>query len=144
MATYIQSGNVIFTSDVRSPQRLGRALEERLSRDLGLAAGVLVRTEQELADVVARNLFARPPTDVSKLHVTFLSEAPDATRVAALGALSPWPDEFRLIGREGFLHCPNGYGKTKLNNAFFERRLAVRATTRTWKPVTALLRLAGG
>lgn len=37
-----------------------------------------------------------------------------------------------------YLFCPNGYGRTKLSNAFFERKLKVPATTRNWKTVTAL------
>jgi len=42
----------------------------------------------------------------------------------------------------GYLHCPNGYGRTKLQNAFLERQLSVAATTRNWKTVTALAELA--
>lgn len=36
------------------------------------------------------------------------------------------------------MNTPNGYGRTKLSNAFFERKLKVAATTRNWKTVTAL------
>ena len=54
------------------------------------------------------------------------------------------PDEFRLLGREVYLHCPNGYGKTKINNAFFERTLGVSATTRNWKTVTTLATMSAG
>jgi len=45
------------------------------------------------------------------------------------------PDEFAVSGTEVYLSCPGGYGRTKLNNSFFERRLAVTATTRNWKSV---------
>jgi uncharacterized protein (DUF1697 family) len=54
------------------------------------------------------------------------------------------PDEFRLLGRQVYLYCPNGYGRTKLNNAFFERKLAVAATTRNWRTVTNLAELTRG
>jgi uncharacterized protein (DUF1697 family) len=54
------------------------------------------------------------------------------------------PDEFRIAGREVYLLCPNGYGKTKLNNTLWERKLKVGATTRNWNTVTKLLELAGG
>ncbi|TAM38706.1 MAG: DUF1697 domain-containing protein, partial [Burkholderiaceae bacterium] len=39
------------------------------------------------------------------------------------------------------LHCPHGYGKTKLNNSYFERALGVTATTRNWRTVLALQQL---
>ena len=48
------------------------------------------------------------------------------------------PDEFRISGRLVYLHCPNGYGRTKLTNAFFERKLGVVATTRNLRTVTTL------
>jgi uncharacterized protein (DUF1697 family) len=39
------------------------------------------------------------------------------------------------------LHCPHGYGRTKLNNTWFEKALKVRATTRNWRTVLALQKL---
>ena len=44
-----------------------------------------------------------------------------------------------MNGHEVFVRCPNGYGRTKINNTFFERKLATKATTRNWKTVTLLL-----
>ena len=52
-------------------------------------------------------------------------------------------DEFAAAEREIFLFCPNGYGRTKLNNTFFEKKLAVPATTRNWKTVLSLIRMCG-
>jgi uncharacterized protein (DUF1697 family) len=43
-----------------------------------------------------------------------------------------------MSGRVVLLHCPHGYGKTKLNNSYFERVLKVPATTRNWRTVLAL------
>lgn len=54
------------------------------------------------------------------------------------------PDELTLVPEQRlvYLHCPNGYGRTKVNNAFVERRLKTAATTRNWKSVLALHELA--
>jgi uncharacterized protein (DUF1697 family) len=43
-----------------------------------------------------------------------------------------------------YLHCPQGYGRSKLSNAFFEKQLGVAATTRNWRTVTTLAELAAG
>jgi len=56
--------------------------------------------------------------------------------------IRPAPDEAVLVRREVYLRLPNGMGRTKLNNAFFERRLGVPATTRNWRTVTELVRLS--
>jgi len=52
------------------------------------------------------------------------------------------PDEFFIKGREVYLHCPGGYGKTKLSNSFFEKKLGVKTTTRNWNTVATLVDLA--
>ena len=64
--------------------------------------------------------------------------------MARLETPSGEPDELALVGREVYLHCPNGYGRTKLNNAFIERRLGLAATTRNWRTITALYDLVSG
>ncbi|MCL4543084.1 MAG: hypothetical protein M1118_00565 [Chloroflexi bacterium] len=51
-------------------------------------------------------------------------------------------DGLSVLGQEIYLYCPNGYGRTKLSNAFFERQLATTATTRNWKTVSKLLDIA--
>jgi uncharacterized protein (DUF1697 family) len=58
-----------------------------------------------------------------------------------LGRLDPVagaPDEFIVIGREVYVWCASGYGRTVLSTEYFERRLGVGATTRNWRTVTTL------
>ena len=76
--------------------------------------------------------------------MTFLDDLPDKKRVAALDPAPYRPDEFVVDGRNVFVRCPNGYGRTKINNTFFERALATKATTRNWKTVTTLHEWASG
>jgi uncharacterized protein (DUF1697 family) len=140
VSTYVQSGNVIFKSR-DGPAELRAAAEERITRDLGLDVTVLLRTGSELAAVVADNPFAADHREPKTLHVTFLADAPDAERARELDPTAWQPDEFRVVGREVHLHCPNGYGRSKLSNAFFERGLGVAATTRNWRTVTNLAEL---
>ena len=70
--------------------------------------------------------------------MTFLDPAPDPKRVRALDPKQFAPDEFAIVKREIFVHCPGGYGRTKINNAYFEKRLAVDATTRNYATVRRL------
>ena len=144
VSTYIQSGNIIFKSPADSPSQLAGAIEERIAQDLGLAVTVLLRTKDELAQVIDGNPFVRQGIDPARLHVTFLAAAPDPALVHRVDVHNAEPDEFRVLGREIYLHCPQGYGRTKLNNAFWERRLGVAATTRNWNTVTRLFQLASG
>ena len=53
------------------------------------------------------------------------------------------PDRCDVVGSDVYLHCPGGYGNTKLNNAFIEKNLGVTATTRNWRTVVTLAEMCG-
>ena len=137
VATYVQSGNVVFKS-ADGAEQLTRAIERRFRRDLGLSVTVVVLSRAQLTKVLGGNPFARAKTEQAKLHVTFLAEKPPRAKVGKLDPEAGQPDEFRLVGRQIYLHCPNGYGRSKLTNAYFEKQLGVAATTRNWRTVTKL------
>ncbi len=141
--TFIQSGNVVFNSRSKNPGTVARAIEAQIARDLGLDVAVLLRAKDELARVERVNPFLRTVADTARLHVTFLAEIPDAALVRTVEAFDAGPDELHVRDREVFLHCPTGYGTTKLNNGFLERKLHAIATTRNWATVTKLVELAG-
>jgi uncharacterized protein (DUF1697 family) len=140
--TYIQSGNVLFSAS-GAAATLQAVVEEELETRFGLGIKVVLRTSAQLADVVGHNPLAVGGRDPAKLHVTFLASKPLSSRVSGLDTDAFLPDEFRMAGREVYVHCPQGYGNTKLNNAYFERSLGVTATTRTWRTVTTLARMVG-
>ena len=140
--TYLQSGNVVFTSSSRSPDRLARDIEKRIADQLGLPVEVLLRSAHELAGVAAGNPFSAEEDDPSKLHVTFLADRPGSRTAKQFAAPAGEPARFAILGREVFLHCPQGYGRSKLSNAYIERKLDVRATTRSWKTVSRLVELS--
>lgn len=138
--SYIQSGNVVFRTST-PPVSLPATIEKGLDAAFGHGIKVVIRSGTQLATVVKRNPFAGGGRQPAKLHVTFLASKPVSSRARALDTNAFLPDEFRIAGREVFLHCPEGYGRTKLNNAYFERVLGVAATTRTWNTVNTLARL---
>lgn len=142
VASYIQSGNVIFTSPSDQPTELASEIERQIQREFGLQVAVVIRSKEDLARVIESNPFLPLGADLSKLHVTFLSGVAGPTLTEKIQVPGAEADEFRILGREIYLHCPGGYGQTKLNNTFWERRLRVPATTRNWNTVTKLLQLA--
>jgi uncharacterized protein (DUF1697 family) len=135
--SYIQSGNVVFRT-TSAATSLPATIEHKLDAAFGHGIRVVIRTHAQFVAVVGGNPLAGGGRDRSKLHVTFLASKPASSRVGGLDAGAFLPDEFRVAGREVYLHCPDGYGRTKINNAFFERALGVVATTRTWNTVTTL------
>lgn len=144
VTTYVQSGNVVFKPAHEDADEVRAEIEERIARELGLDVTVLVRREEELTRIVAANPFVDRGADPSALHMTFLAGDPDPERAKRLDRSAGAPDEFVIDGSEIYLHCPDGYGRSKLSNAFFEKQLGVAATTRNWRTVTTLQELANG
>ena len=96
-----------------------------------------------MRSVLAGNPFLKERgIDVARLHVTFLSDVPAPAGWQALRGIKAGADELRHAGREIYLHCPGGYGKTKLSNNAIEKALGVRATTRNWNTVGKLCAMA--
>lgn len=142
--SYIQSGNVVFDTPKRfSPVNLARRIEDFIGAQFGFQVPVLVRTLDEMKRTVSVNPFLKVKgIQPDKLYVTFLSELPAEERTEAISQVEGSSDRFVIIGKDVFLYCPGGYGKTRLSNNFFENKLGVSATTRNWKTVNMLLELA--
>jgi uncharacterized protein (DUF1697 family) len=144
VTTYIQSGNVIFNTPKHiSDTDIAQRIEQAIFKKYSFKVPVIVRTSEEMESVVAANpLLKQKNIDVEKLHVTFLEQEPSAERTRLTKDLDYSPDKFVILGKEVYLYCPNGYGVSKLSNAFFENKLKVKATTRNWKTVNTLVSLA--
>ncbi|MGA2585380.1 MAG: DUF1697 domain-containing protein [Tepidisphaeraceae bacterium] len=141
--TYVQSGNVIFSAAKNSEAQLKKMIEQRISRDFGHSVPIFLRTSKKMAEVIQRNPFLNDRAiDPSKLHVTFLSDAPPKAALDHLKPLAAQSEKIQIIGREIYLYCPDGYGSTKLSNTAIEKKLSVGATTRNWKTVNTLMEMA--
>jgi uncharacterized protein (DUF1697 family) len=145
VSTYIQSGNVIFKSYIKEPILIEDTIISAISKHFGHAIKVLILTKNELTTIFNSNPFlAKDATiDISKLHVTILNKKPDLAEIQPIEILvANSNDEFQLVENTIYLHCPNGYGNTKLNNNLFEKKLIATATTRNWKTISKLVELS--
>jgi uncharacterized protein (DUF1697 family) len=138
--TYIQSGNVIFESEKKY---LNADVEQRIqwaiTETFGFNVPVIVRTAEEMAKSISNNPFLKEKdSDIEKLHLTILKEEPSPELVKNTEELKFFPDRFEIIGKDVFIYCEHGYGRTKITNDFFEKKLKTPATTRNWKTVMKL------
>ncbi|WP_215907111.1 DUF1697 domain-containing protein [Kordia aestuariivivens] len=134
--TYIQSGNVVFKAAKQHQEKLGNQIAEAIKKQYDYEVPVLVKTIDQWKTAIANNPFAE--ADISKQGITFLATIPSATTIE----IDSKDDRFEIINSEIYLDCPGGFGRTKLTNNFFERKLKIRATTRNWKTIYKLLDLA--
>jgi uncharacterized protein (DUF1697 family) len=142
--TYLQSGNAVFTAPADSrTEQLAATIADAILADFGLEVPVLVLTRDDLEDVALANPFAaEPDADIRPLHATFVANDIDADAFSALKLPAGPGEEVALGERVVYLRLPDGYGRTKLHNGYFERALGQTATTRNWRSVLALAEMA--
>lgn len=142
VTTYIQSGNVIFSTNDTTIDSISKKIEQAIFKKYKFEVPVIIRTQEEMSEVLSSNPFLKQKDiDIERLYVTFLNEKPSQASVSALESLDYSPDKFSIKNKEIFLYCPNSYGKTKFNNNFFESKLKLQATTRNWNTVTTLVEM---
>jgi uncharacterized protein (DUF1697 family) len=140
--TLLQSGNVVFRSNLTDRPRLVKRIMQELERQLGLQIEVILRTLAEVGSIVERGPVLSPRADPSKLLVMFLSSVPNA---AAQAALLKWhktkemPEMLELRGPEIYLYYPDGVGRSKLTSAVIENKLDTSGTARNWNTLVKLV-----
>jgi uncharacterized protein (DUF1697 family) len=107
--TYIASGNVVFQSPKPEAQ-VKALLEGALEAYAGKAVGVLVRTGEEMAAVLAANPFAA--IEGNRVAAYFLDREPGADALKTV--TNQESEEIRLGRREIYVHYPHGMGQSKL------------------------------
>jgi uncharacterized protein (DUF1697 family) len=146
VATYIQSGNVVFTAadPDATPATLAAALEEAIAAELGVKPRVVVLSAAELAAASSANPYP-DQQDPKRVHAIFLIDEPDADSVAFLAdaqakaAAKGGRDEAAIVGRTLYLHTPDGFGRSELAKELSRPRGPAQGTARNWATVTKLL-----
>jgi uncharacterized protein (DUF1697 family) len=151
VSTYIQSGNVLFTSDEADTEALGKGLEGAIAARLGVKPSVIVLSCDELARVVRDNPYAGEPNSKLVHAVFFRGPVPPGSaaaieageqRAAERGSAR---DSARIVGTTLFVHTPDGFGRSELALYLLGRPASPCAagTARNWSTVTKLLALCG-
>jgi uncharacterized protein (DUF1697 family) len=141
VSTYIQSGNVIFSAAPSVTARLPESIATQIKKCFDCRTQIILRTGEELHDVVRNNPFIQAGAAVETLHTMFLADLPDSSNIDLLDAERSPPDEFIVRGRDVYLRLPHGVARTKLTNNYFDSKLGTASTVRNWRTVIKLAEL---
>ncbi|MBU3144922.1 DUF1697 domain-containing protein [Clostridium sp. CF012] len=138
--TYIQSGNVSFDYGTTDTIELSNVIEKKISETFGFLVKAIIRTEDELRNIVNNNPFTKQENiELDKVYITLMVDIPQPSTVSLLDMKKEENEKFIIISSEIYVYCPNGYGRTKLNNNMFEKKLKTDATTRGLKTLNNIL-----
>jgi uncharacterized protein (DUF1697 family) len=139
--TYIQSGNVIFRADQSiSEEEISVKIEGAIKEKYGYNVPAMIRTSDEVKSLFLTNPYLDfQDFDPSKMAVVFLHEKITDIQLLKMRNINYPPDKYQITGREIFIYCPNGFGRTKLYTNFFEDKMGVKGTARNWKTINTIL-----
>lgn len=137
--TYIQSGNLVFSTTATSTATVAKRLREAIADRTAVAPEVTVRTRRDLADVVKKNPFLKRGEDPAHLHVVFRTGAARSS-VDLVDPSGYAPEEVVAIGTELYLYLPSGVGRSRLVADLGRRKPT--GTMRNWHTVVKLLEMA--
>jgi uncharacterized protein (DUF1697 family) len=141
VTSYIQSGNIVFTTPEGDPSGIARDLENKLNKSTGREIKVFVLDRGQLLDASEHNPFFPACRDEDlRCHLMFLSGEPDRAQAEALAAMQGEEYRFHVRGRVLYYAYPGRYAGHR-RSIDFERVLGVQGTSRTWKVVAKLIEL---
>jgi len=144
--TYIQSGNVVFESTLKSKTEIQSLIELAIKKHYKFQVPVIIRTVSDFEKIIKNLPFKS--IDVEQhgtiVLVTLLADKPSKKLVDDIQQFVTLPDKLVIKNKEVYLYCPNGYGKSKLTNNFMEKKLNTEATSRNWKSIHKIYQLASG
>jgi uncharacterized protein (DUF1697 family) len=138
--TYVNSGNVVLDSPLRSPAKVGRAVHDVILDHFGVDTPVMMRTGRQLADVLDWNPFPEAAAEHPKLvAVLHLSAEPEAELVETFLAADYAPVRVAHRGEEVVVDWHDRTGRPTVDRAL--KKLGVDATARNWRTLTALVEM---
>jgi uncharacterized protein (DUF1697 family) len=143
VATYIQSGNLVFDAD-GNEATVTKAVRDVLGDRHGLQVPVVVREVNEMDKLADRHPGLALGIEPKYLHIHFLDKRVKAADAGNVDPSRFVPDSFEIDGREIYVTYPNGSGRSKLTIEVFERAFGVVATGRNLNTVNALIELGRG
>lgn len=140
VATLIQSGNVVFSSDASSPA-LQDSLAQAISERFGFDVPVVVRTAEAFRAALAASPYADEGHDDRFVAIGFLPGAPASTDLDP--DRSPG-DRFAVLGHEVHVHFAHGQANTRLTSDWFDRQLGQVSTFRNLRTCRRIADLLAG
>lgn len=144
VVTYIQSGNIIFKDPGKlSDEDLSKVIEKAISSKFSLSVSAVIRRVGEIEGLISRNPYLSEKNfNPSRMGVVFLRSAPGSEALKKMEGIDFPPDKFEISGKEIFLFCPDGFGRSKLSTNFFENKMKVTGTARNWQTIITILDLS--
>ncbi|CEN42882.1 conserved hypothetical protein [Capnocytophaga canis] len=138
--TYIQSGNVVLQTEL-SPAEVSRKVHEVIKENIGAELPVIVKTADEIAQVLSENPFTENH-DSKRVFFTLFSDELSLPLAKELKMQDFGEEKFDFSEKALYMYLPKDASRSKLSNNFLEKKLNITATTRNFNTLSKLVAMA--
>ena len=129
--TYLQSGNVIFKSDLDQISDLESIISKAINKEFGYDIKVKVIEKKVFQRIVLINPFLNnSEIDTKQLYYIHLMGQPDQNAYSDMKNDTRYPEKMKIIEETLYVHYLQGYGRSKLHGSIIEKKLKIDATAR--------------
>jgi uncharacterized protein (DUF1697 family) len=134
--TYIQSGNIVFTSKEKNVLKMEKKAEELLSNELEYTINTFIRSDKEIENIIAKNPFkdAVLSKDIV-LYYAFLPAYPDKEKEKIILSFNNRVEQHSIKDNGIYSLIVKNAGKTLYSGGWLEKNLKMPVTVRNWNTI---------
>lgn len=140
VSTYIQSGNAVFLHELRRGQ-IEAFLEDAFANHFGYRPDIVVRTNEELAQVAADYPYFSAERNMSYMMTGFARYQMADDALLKLEQVAVEGESVLVTDSEVHIYFGNGSGRSKLAALNFVKKIGTPITTRNRRTVLKLLEM---
>ncbi len=137
--TYINSGNIIFETSKSDDKKLAEQIEKAIEKEFGLNIKTMVRSTDEIKNIVENNPFDGQFENDKDLHVFFLDEQMSNEKRDLLLSNNNENEKYFVRDREIFCLLKISVLDSLMGKDYIGKKLKVSATARNWRTVNKVL-----
>lgn len=139
--SYINSGNLIFETRKADGGKLAASIHDGIAKELGFDIAVMVRSSDEIEEIIAANPYDGQFDNDKDLHISFLNEELPAEKLNLLLEQASDTELITVKGRTIYYLLRISIVDSVLGKGFVDKKLKVACTARNWRTVKKLVEL---
>ncbi|MFZ1702206.1 MAG: DUF1697 domain-containing protein [Pyrinomonadaceae bacterium] len=141
VATYINSGNIAFDSRTRNEANLVSTIHDAIESDFGFNISTMVRSMDEIAEIIANSPYIGQFENDKDLHVFFLPAEMTTEQQSQLLDLANDNEFITVSGRTIYYMLRISILDSALGKGFLDKKLKITNSARNWRTVNKLVEL---
>lgn len=141
VATYINSGNIAFDTLTTDESALVSTIHDAIERDFGFDISTMVRSKNEIGDIIANNPYIGQFESHKDVHVFFLPTELSVDQQAQLLDQANDKESIAIEGRTIYYMLRISILDSALGKGFLDKKLKITNTARNWRTVNKLAEL---